>query len=122
MAMVEHKAYAKRSRACLAEASKELARGDLSQASAKGWDAASLMVKALASERGWEHEGRGDLHKAVGQLRRETSDTELTMLFAMAGELDTNSSEGFLSDLAVRAHIEGVARFVERVETVLTGD
>ena len=36
----------------LAQAHEELAKGDLQQASEKGWGAASQMVKAVAQERG----------------------------------------------------------------------
>ena len=36
----------------MAQASEDLAVGDLQQASEKGWDAAVQMLKAMASERG----------------------------------------------------------------------
>ena len=39
----------------------------------------------------------------------------------MAGELDTNSDEGFLSEVAVLAHLNAVMRLVDKVETVLNG-
>ena len=121
MTTQEANAYAKRSRECITRAAEELVRGDLSLASAKGWDAASEMVRAIASERGWEHESRRDLHKALSGLVTETRDMEYRWLFAMAGELDTNSDEGFLSEVAVLAHLNAVMRLVDKVETILNG-
>ena len=44
--------YREQSRIFLSEASEELVKGDLQQASEKGWGAASQMVKAIAQERG----------------------------------------------------------------------
>ena len=55
--MVSRLAYRDQSRAYLEQANEELARDDLRQASEKGWGAASQIVKAVAEERGWEHNG-----------------------------------------------------------------
>ena len=47
--------YRQDSRTLLVQARSELARGDVRQASEKGWGAAALMLKAIAEQRGWEH-------------------------------------------------------------------
>ena len=39
----------------LAQAGRELAAGDLPQASEKGWGAAAQILDAVAKQRGWEH-------------------------------------------------------------------
>ena len=44
--------YTSRSMTYLSQASEELAKGDLCQASEKGWGAAAEMVKAVAAVRG----------------------------------------------------------------------
>lgn len=121
MTTQEGDAYVKHSRECLTRAAEELVRGDLSTASAKGWAAASEMVRALACERGWEHESLRDIHRALSNLVTETHDKEYRLLFAMAGELDTNSDEGFLSEVAVLAHLNAVMRFVDKMEAALDG-
>ena len=47
--------YREASRPLLAQAVGEWESGDLRQASEKGWGAAAQMVKALAEQRGWQH-------------------------------------------------------------------
>ena len=64
-------------RCLLAQARRELAQGDLRRASEKGWDAAAQMVKALADQRGWAHDGHRELAKAVNRLTEETGDRQL---------------------------------------------
>ncbi len=98
------------------QAEEEFARGDLCQASEKGWGAASQMLKALADERVWRHKRHNDLYAAVNRLAVETSDDELRALFAVAGELHTNFYEEFLKDREVRDLLDDVAKFVDKVE------
>ena len=46
--------YRDDSRSLLAQARDELARGDVRQASEKGWGAAAQILKAVAEQRGWD--------------------------------------------------------------------
>ena len=112
-------AYIRRSRKYLSQAAEELARKDLCQASEKGWGAASQVLKALASERGWRPKRHNNLYEAVRQLVAETNDEEFRVLFGMAGELHTNFYEDFLNDVDVSAHLRHVSRFVDKVEGLL---
>ena len=47
--------YQQASQRFLAQARQELAVGDLPQASEKGWGATAQILKAIAEQRGWEH-------------------------------------------------------------------
>lgn len=119
MTTTERNAYAKRSRRYLAQSGEELSRGDLFQASEKGWGAASQIVKAVAHERGWRHRNHNDLYKAMDRAVAEADDLDLRFLFSAAGELHSNFYEEFLSDKAVRDILIGVGRFVDKMEGLL---
>ena len=111
--------YTSRSRTYLSQASEELAKGDLCQASEKGWGAAAEMVKAVAEARGWEHGGHWQLFEAVSRLVTETGERELRNQFVAAGQLHTNFYEGWLDRATVEDVIGQVTRFVERMESLL---
>ena len=111
--------YTSRSRTYLSQASEELAKGDLCQASEKGWGAAAEMVKAVAAVRGWDHGGHRELFSVVDRLVAETRDEDIRSQFLMAGQLHTNFYEGWLSRAAVEATLSQVTRFVENMEGLL---
>ena len=114
-------AYGAQGRVFMAQAWEELDRGDLRQASEKGWGAASQMVKAAAELRQWDHQSHGDLHDVVRLLVREVDDRSLRGLFASAGGLHQNFYEGWLSAESVRGYLEDVVVFVERMERIVAG-
>ncbi len=103
----------------LAQAYEELAKGDLPQASEKGWGAAAQMVKAIAAERKWNHFRHRDLYRVVDKLFRETTNSELGGLFANAGYLHVNFYENTYSADFVEARLRRVRRFVDRAEEML---
>ena len=112
--------YWERSRDFLAKAYQELDH-DLAQASEKGWGAAAEMVKALADERGWEHQSHRALYHAVSRLRRETGDYDLPRLFDHASALHINFYESWYDREEVELRIQDVERFVDKVESLLAG-
>ena len=116
---LNHTSYTDRSRIYLSQASEELAKADLCQASEKGWGAAAEMVKAVAEARGLEHNGHRQLYSVVSGLVAETSDEELMNRFAAAGQLHINFYEGWLDRASVELLLIQVARFVERMEGLL---
>ena len=69
--------YRQASERFMAQARRELADGDLAQASEKGWGAAAQMLEAVAQQRGWEHSRH--LHHLVtaSRLRSETGDGDI---------------------------------------------
>ena len=82
--------YREQARVFLSQAREELAKGDLQQASEKGWGAAAQMVKAIAQERGWHHRSHRSLQRAIGSLDLETDDPDWITLFSAAESLHQN--------------------------------
>ena len=112
--------YREQSRIFLAQAYEEFfAKGDLPQASEKGWGAAAQMVKAVAQQRGWRHSTHRALLGAVTALRRETGDSELSVQFSAASSLHMNFYEieyppDYIEDL-----LQQVEQFVNKAEGLL---
>ena len=119
--MVSRLAYRDQSRVFLDLANEELAKGDLRQASEKGWGAAAQMIKAVASERRWDHNGHWQLHRAVDSLVDETGEAEIRTLFAVANQLHINFYEGWLGPHAITQHINEVSRLIEKLEGLISG-
>ena len=113
--------YVARGRRYLAQASEELARRDLEQASDKGWGAASQLLKAAAAERNWTHGQHRQPYRIVRDLSEEIGDDEIRSEFAYAGELHTNFYEGLMTAEDVQFHLEKVRDLVGRVEGLLNG-
>ena len=99
--MQQPKTYKSQSRIFISQAFEELEKGDLPQASEKGWGAAAQLLKAIAHERGWNHFTHRDLFLVVDQLVEETEDSEIAVLFNSAGFLHMNFYENVYSARAV---------------------
>ena len=106
--MVSQTTYREQSRALLEQAYRELREGDLRQTSEKGCGAASQMVKAVGSQRGWEHKHHRELFAVVYRLRRETSDREIARLFEPANVLHADFYEGQMNESDVEDALERV--------------
>ena len=106
----------------LSQAFEELDRGDLPQASEKGWGAAAQIVKAIAQERGWRHYSHLDLQRVVGRLYRENNDFALKGLFHSANWLHINFYENRYSSAVVGDRLRRVERFVVRAEELLASE
>ena len=111
--------YTIASRELLRQATQELALGDTRQASERGWGAAVQMVKALAEHRGWDHHSHEMLFQAVDQLARETTDSDLVVLFQAASGLHTNFYEDWYPSSSVAADLRAMERFLDKVEPLL---
>jgi uncharacterized protein (UPF0332 family) len=96
----------------LQQARQELARGDVRQASEKGWGAAAQAVKAVAEGRGWEHKNHAALFRAVDRLAREKRNDKLNALFVAANGLHMNFYENWMPLGTVRVGVDEVAQFV----------
>lgn len=99
----------------LTQARQELARGDVRQASEKGWGAAAQAVNAVAESRGWDHKTHGSLFSNVDRLTRETGNNDLNELFLVANSLYGNSYEDWMPAEPVRSGLDSVAEFVAQL-------
>ena len=96
----------------LEQARQELDRGDVRQASEKGWGAAAQAVKALAEDRGWQHKSHAALFNAVSRLARESGNDDLKSLFHVANSLHSNFYENTQNVEMVEMGLSDVGRFV----------
>ena len=111
--------HREQSRVFLAQAYEELAKGDLPQASEKGWGAAAQMLKATAQQRGWRNSTHRDLYLVSRALRRETGDKELTVLYSAASSLHVNFYEIEYASDTIEDLLQQVERLVHRLEALL---
>ena len=111
--------YRSASRVLLGQAIRELADGDARQASEKGWGAAAQMVKAVAEDRGWQHNGHALLYEVVRSLAEGTSDGQVSTLFHVAGNLHTNFYEDWFSPEVVASGLRDVESLLDKLEPLL---
>ena len=104
------------SRQFLRQAESEFAHGDRLQASEKAWGAAAHAVKAVAQQRGWQHDGHRYLFEAIDKIYCETGDREFLGLFNSAVSLYTNFHENWQTDDFVQDGIERVEILLEKLE------
>ena len=108
--------YRNDSRSLLAQAHAELAQGDVRQASEKGWGAAAQMLKAIAEERGWEHERHRHFSPIASRLRYELGDGDLYRQFRVAEGLHENFYEDTLHAEDVALDLLDVANLLDKLE------
>ena len=111
--------YATASREYMGRAWQYLAEEDLSQASEKGWGAAAEMVKAIAEERGWQHDGHRLLYRIIDNLVAETGDIELSISFKVASDLHINFYENWYSPESVQVSVQRVQTLLDKLEPLL---
>ena len=108
--------YQATSRKLLAQGREELARGDVLQASEKGWGAAAQMLKAIAERRGWEHGKHRHLSRVASHLRSETGDRDVFRWFQVAEALHGNFYENQMEPTDVGESLDDVERFLDKLE------
>ena len=94
------------------QAQEELEKGDLRQASEKGWGAAAQMVKAVAEHQGLEHQAHSHLFAVVSGL----DNRQLRTNFGLASTLHTNFYEGWLDQTLVQEYLGAVGVLIHTLE------
>ena len=110
--------YKTTARRFLGQAVAEFARGDLLQASEKGWGAAAESVKAAATLRGIPHRNHRELRQAADDLAEETGNDRISELFTLAEGLHANFYEAWMRPNVVRIHMNGIRELVEILESL----
>lgn len=108
--------YHATSRKLLAQSREELTRGDVLQASEKGWGAAAQMLKAIAERRGWEHGKHRHLSSIASHIRSVTGDRDVYRWFQVAEALHDNFYENQMEPTDVGESLDDVERFLDKVE------
>ena len=110
--------YVELGRHYIRQAEDEFQKGDLTQASEKAWGAVACATKAIAAQRGWNHQRHDLLYAVSEQIADELGRTDLTNLFRSAGSLHTNFYENWMGEGHVRGGIEDVKTFLREMEAV----
>ncbi|PKB81371.1 MAG: hypothetical protein BZY88_06710 [SAR202 cluster bacterium Io17-Chloro-G9] len=111
--------YVNTSRELVAKAQEALAQDDLLQAPEKGWGAAAQMVKAVAEQRAWRHDGHRELYQIVNRLAQEAGDREIRVLFISASALHSNFYEQWMPREMVDDSLIEVRGLLSKLETLL---
>ena len=107
-----------RGRSRLAEASFELANGEIERACESGWNAAELLFTAIADERGWQRDVHRHFYDIATRLDEELDDMDIHALLACAGQL--RHSSDFLAADMVGYCLVKVAELVACIQSMLT--
>ena len=108
--------YRTASRHLLAQGFTELASGDARQASEKGWGAATQMLKAVAEQRGWQHNNHRALYRIVERLVQENNDREIHNLFHVANGLHVNFCENWATDASIKDGLQDIERLLDKLD------
>ena len=100
------------------QAQTELDAGDLIQASEKFWGAAAQALKAIAQQRGWEHDSHAHFYRIVRDIVDETGDKEIATLFNAANALHVNFYEHWMKKDEIMPLADQVSQLVERLDAV----
>ena len=112
--------YQQASQRFLAQARQELAVGDLPQASEKGWGATAQILKAIAEQRGWEHNRHRHYLRIASRLRAETGDGDIRRLFGGASLLHENFYENEMIADDVADGLDDVEALIDKLMPLLS--
>ena len=112
--------HAELSRWCIGEAENYLRRRNNIQASEKGWGAAAQALKAIAEERGWNHNGHGLLVDIAKQVSDEQGRTDIIAWFGTAQSLHVNFYEDSLPTDFIEAYLGVVKALLPELERIRT--
>ncbi len=113
--------YQEAARQLLAQAFEELAEGDSRQASEKGWGAAAQIIKAIASQRGWNHNNHASLYRVIARLVKETGDKDIHSRFSTANALHQNFYENWGEADYVADGLAEVGILLNKLQPLLEG-
>ena len=112
----ESNKYAELSRCFIGEADNYLGRRNNIQASEKGWGAVAQALKAIAQQRGWNHDGHRRIVDVAQQVADEQNRQDLISLFGPAQALHINFYEDWLDTDTVSVYLEDVKRLLPELE------
>ncbi len=117
----ESNKYAELSRWCIGEADNYLRRRNNIQASEKGWGAAAQALKAIAEERGWNHNGHTLIVDIAKQVADEQGRPDIVALFAFGQLLHVNFYEDALATDVIADYLDNIKTLLPELELIRTG-
>ena len=112
--------HAELSRWCIAEAENYLRRRRNIQASEKGWGATAQALKAIAEERGWNHNSHGLIVDIAQQVADEQGRPDVISLFAFGQLLHVNFYDDALATDTIRIYLDQVKALLPELERIRT--
>ena len=106
------------SRRLLQQAEAEFAKGDMLQASEKGWGAVAAAVKAAATLRGMEHRSHRALRFAAMDIAAESGEIRIGGMFRTAESLHVNYCEAWMPPDEVRECLDAATELVNILENL----
>ena len=106
-------------KAFLAQSDAEFASGDTRQGAEKLYGAASQVVIAAATQRGWDHRSHRANKNAVTRLSDEYGDPFIAAGFTAAEKFHVHFFHGNLEDYEIDADRPIVHRYVERMAALI---
>ena len=104
-----------RSRRCLGQARDYLSMGELSDACERGYEAAVVIVRAAALQRGIPCESDYEVRQALSRIADDTGDIQFEMLFCHPEALQRNADDNWMSERHIDHTLDLVGEFIERV-------
>jgi uncharacterized protein (UPF0332 family) len=109
--------YREISQRLIRQAGDELQKGDLIQASEKTWGAVAHAVKAIAAQRGWNHQTHSLLFDVSGQIADELGRPGLRLLFRSASLMHQNYYEDYMPTDEVQSGVDSAETYLRELET-----
>ena len=107
--------YQQASEHFMVQARRELADGDLAQASEKGCGATAQIPNAVAEQRGWEHSRHRHHLLTVSRLRAEIGDGGIRHLFNTASAIHENFYENTMQAFEVAKSLDDVESLLDKL-------
>ena len=110
------------SRDALRNARRELAQGDLMQASEKAWGASAHAVKAVAERRRWFSEADWKLGRVVDIIANEQGDDDIAAYYQVARDAHFNFYRHEYDASRVERAVNLTARLIDKLDATLAPD
>ena len=110
--------YKTSARRLLGQAEAEFAKGDMLQASEKGWGAAAAAVKAAATLRGIGYRSHRALRFAAMDIAAESGERRIGGMFRTAESLHVNYYEAWMPPHEVRECLDAATELVDILENL----
>ena len=115
---LESAEHSHRSQLCIRQAYECLARRKRRKGSRKGWEAAAESVKAIAIQRGWNHNGQKLLVDVAQQVSDEQGKPDIVLSFGPAIVLYSNSYDNSLPADVIGAYLDIIKSLLPELERI----
>ena len=112
--------HSERSRSFIRQADECLTRRKKRKASRNGWEAAAESVKAIATQRGWNHNSHGLLVDIAQQVSDEQGRPDIVVRFGPALVLYSNSYDNSLPGDVIEAYLGIIKSLLPELERIRT--